>query len=614
MSERRDGNVRTWGALLDDLTAKAETDGDLAAAIDRFIGSARETLAKPLVRRVYRYEDVGKHRTHLDGRARPLEPEIQETFALAMSDTGTNGAMAAELPLLASAYRTTGEQCFLERLLEQLDEMASWSPLQRPGWTCYRPGHRLPADGKGDGNWLATGAGVRAIADMLEILPDEALPSALRARLDELLAKEIASIVDDWRARRPWFVRTDNALTNQWMLPTEGLVRACLVLGTDRHAEAYDLAMKNFFLALDSRGSAGEFEEGVAYANGTVASMLHAARAMAVTGDRRAIDHPFLANFPMWFAHHLQPGGFLISCFDAGSGRGGGDRLAGLCSLFVAHMGSAPARWVLSTQAADGYPNNLPGLAARAYPAVGDECAPPLFAAYERATMVNWRDGWNDDANGVWVRGGHETDQHDHYDRGHVNLIFNGKPILIEASTPPYHNKQMRTHYQPYAGHNVLDLGSGAAQKDVAPMAVARLDESGGEVTVDGAACYPGVQRWERHVQWNSQHLIVNDTVELEADKQDEIIFRWHLGTCERVHVEGEGAHFTVEWPDARMTLTGSQPLVVTQEEMPDNTLGERSWDDDSPDPTHTCIVVRPAGGTTSLSLSTTVSTSHGNE
>ena len=48
-----------------------------------------------------------------------------------------------------------------------------------------------------------------------------------------LLAAEIVSIVDDWRARRPWFVAHRTPLTNQWVLPTEGLVRACLLLGRE---------------------------------------------------------------------------------------------------------------------------------------------------------------------------------------------------------------------------------------------------------------------------------------------------------------------------------------------------------------------------------------------
>ena len=72
---------------------------------------------------------------------------------------GTASTAAVELPLVAAAYRVTGEAEFRDRALAQLQEMTRWSPLQRPGWTCYQRGNRLPPDGK-DGAWLATGSGV----------------------------------------------------------------------------------------------------------------------------------------------------------------------------------------------------------------------------------------------------------------------------------------------------------------------------------------------------------------------------------------------------------------------------------------------------------------------
>ena len=607
MLDEHGTELMRWDGLLDALARGAEREVRLREAIEPVVGEAREILRQPLVRRVYRYADVGKHRTHLDGRALQLEPEIQETFALAMSDCGASGAMARELPLLSAAYRLTGEEAFRKRLLAQLDEMATWSPIQRPGWTCFKPGNRPPEDGKGDGNWLATGSGVRAIGDVFEITPDGTIPSGLHERLEELLAMEIESIVDDWECSRPWFVRSNNPITNQWMLPTEGLVRACLILGPDRRREAYDLGVKNFLMALDSHGGAGEFEEGVGYANMTVNSMLHAARAMAAAGDRRGIDHPFLKNFPTWLAHHLQPGGFLIGCFDAGNGCGDGDRFSALNCLSVACTGSPVSSWMLSEYTPVGPTDDLVGLAARTRSPGEALAVPPLFAAYERAAMVNWRDSWREDANGVWVRGGHKDDQHDHFDRGHVNLIFRGRPILIEASTPLYHNPLMQTHYQSCAGHNVLDLGSGKAEKNVAPLTANCLDESGGDVTVDGSACYPDVRQWLRAVRWDSDRLSVEDAVELADGEGEIIVFRWHLGTTGPAQLQDENGRFTIEWAGARMTLFGADGLDVTPEKMPDNTLSDRPWDDELGDPMHTCIVVRSLGSVRSFKLTTVV-------
>ena len=62
----------------------------------------------------------------------------------------------------------------------------------------------------------------------------------------------------------------------------------------------YELGVANLLRALDVQGRQGEFNEGIGYATMTVASMLSAARAMAVQGDARALDHPFLRGFPTW--------------------------------------------------------------------------------------------------------------------------------------------------------------------------------------------------------------------------------------------------------------------------------------------------------------------------
>jgi Heparinase II/III-like protein len=611
-----EGALRSWPALLD---ASAD-DAAMAEARDQLVAQARKAVALPIIRRVYKLEEVGEHRTWLDGRSRALEDEIRETFALAMSDFAACNTTAAELPLLAAAYRLTGDAAFCGRVAAQLEEMTTWSPLQRPGWTLYTPGNRLPADGK-DGNWLATGTGIRAIHQALELMPKDPLDSDLIARLHALLETEIASIVDDWKTERPWFV-PNNPITNQWVLPTEGLVTACLVVGPEKHAEAYALGVKNMLRSIGAHGSGGEFEEGVGYASFTVTSILHTAHAMAVHGDRRAIDHPFLANFPTWLVHHLQPGNMTVNCFDAGSAYGAADKLRPLLSLLAVCTGSPAARWALANPVG-GPTDDLAGLAARGMAPVGADAAPPLFAQYERATRVNWRDSWNDDGTGVWVRGGHPTDQHDHQDRGHVNFIVGGKPILIEAGTPSYHHKLMMTHYTTGAGHNILQVGTAFPEATaeagkvvklpgwqkpggVAPITMKRLDAEGGEVAFDGSSCYDGVRQWNREVSWNAASLDVADTVSLSEGNTDIILFRWHLGTEDAVTIEGEEKAYTVTWSDAELTLEGSAPLTVTQTPMPDNTLDGHSGDED-PGNVHTCLVIQTAAPCTALTLKTRV-------
>ncbi len=609
--------VPSWAELLD---SSAE-DALRADARDALVAKAREALQQPPVKRVHALADVGTHRTWLDGRSRALEDEIRETFALAMSDFAACNMLAGELPLLAAGYRLTGEEAFRDRVVAQLEEMAGWSPLQRPGWTLYTPGNRLPEDGK-DGNWLATGTGVRAIGDALGLMPEDAIPDGLRDRLRILLESEIAGVVDDWGTKRPWFVRSDNAITNQWVLPTEGLVRACLITGVAEHREAYELGVTNLLQALNAHGPGGEFEEGIGYASFTMTSLLHAAHAMAAEGDRRAIDHAFLQNFPTWLVHHFQPGDVLINCFDAGGAQKAGEHMRPLLSLLAVCTGSPVARWGLAHLAC-GFSTDLAGLAAQGMPPVGMEEAPTLFAQYERAARVNWRDNWEEDGTGVWVRGGHGLDQHDHQDRGHVNFIAKGRPILIEAGTPSYHHKLMMTHYTTGAGHNVLQVGTafpdGGADAGklvklpgwqkaggVAPITVRRLDEEGGEVIVDASACYDEASRWMRTVRWEGTRLTVTDEVTLPAGSVEVILFRWHLGTEEAASITEEGQAFSITWSDTDMTVSGSAPLAVSQRNMPDHTLAGHNGGEDSGN-VHTCVVVQTVGKTEMLRLETSI-------
>ncbi|MBI2441963.1 MAG: heparinase II/III family protein [Lentisphaerae bacterium] len=590
----------TWSELVDRMEADS---------VRQLVAKADEILKAPIVRRVYRYEDVGKHRTWLDLRAKLLHETNRRLFALAMSDMGTANLLSVELPILAAAYRRTGAERFLSRVSTQLEEAAAWSPIQRPGWMCYTNDRSLPADGK-DGSWLATGRGVRAICDALEILPEGACGDELRGRLKALLAAEIEGVVDDWRAKRQWFVRWEDPITNQWVLPTEGLVRACLFLGRDTHGQAYELGVTNLLKAMDAHGAAGEFEEGIGYAAFTVDSMLHAARAMAAQGDRRALDHVFLRHFPQWMIHHIQPGRMTINCFDAGGAclpRSGG-QFQSLLSLILACANSAEARWALQEHF-DGPSNDLPGLIARAL--INGPCeAPPLFAVYDKARRVNWRDSWNDDATGVWIRGGHKDDQHDHQDRGHVNFVARGRPILIEAGTPAYHHPEIVRLFKSGVGHNVLQLGTAMPDtadcsfdkpplgwqkfRTVAPLTVASLDVRGGRVIMDGTECYDGLKLWRREVEWTAAKLAVEDVVILANDRRDTLLFRWHLGTSGDVNLSGTGARWTAEWPAALITLEASAPIVVSRTDLPDHTLKAIVWDDDvAAYSRHVCLVVQ---------------------
>lgn len=644
----REGTVRAsmndailaWRELID----RARPLPAAQPGIRLLVEGAHRILGLELVQRVYRLEDVGfKGRTWRDPRVdSPMtDPEVREYAALAHSDCGTCGTAARELETLACAYRITGEACFSDRIVRQLAELATWSPLQRPGWNYAKPG----PDGKG-GAWLATGEGVHAVVHTLDLLPAGAVPPGVRADLARLLEKEIEEIADDWAAKRTWFIRTNNAITNQWIAPTAALVQACLFLGPERYPDVYRLGVSNLRQSVESHSGEGSFEEGFGYAH-YVRHLFYATHAMAVHGDQELYDHPFFRNFGTWYVHHYQPGGFYINCFDAGhaaremppaaddlgwlairqrSGKAPSDSRADLLALTAVCTGNQDALWALR-RLHGAFPATLNGLAASALPPPAAAYQPALYAAYDRARRVNWRSSWRPDASGIWVRGGHPLDQHDHNDRGHVNFVARGRPILIEAGTPSYANLKLPSHYASGAGHNVLQVGLAevavgdqAARmspphgwqkpRTEAPLTVRRLDADGGEVEVDGTKGYDGVHRWHRVVRWTAGDVQVLDDVELTAGETQVVVFRWHLGTSEPVQVTADSdGRIVAVWADATIRVAADRPLRAVAVPMPDHTLrlrlpqpGQEDVDD-----LHTCLVIQTEKPVSAVRIETSI-------
>jgi hypothetical protein len=599
--------VSDVGALM----VSIRNDARLTKQRDAFMVEARTIAALPLVRRPYTYAEVGKPtRSWMDGRAIALHADHEpsrDTFALSLADFTSCQNLSNELPMLATAFGLTGDEAIKQRILSQLDELASWSPLQRPGWQLVRKGDRLPADGK-HGSWLGTGLGVRAIVDTLELLPRDVVSADLRARLEKLLAAEIDQVVDDWKSKRQWFVKSNNPITNQWVLPTEGLITACLFLGVDRHREAYELGVANMMMSFDVHGVDGEFEEGFNYAAMTVRSFIATARAMASHGDDRLLKHTYLQRFPTWLVHHLQPGGYLINAFDCyWSQAAQNPDFPRLLADLAVYTHSPVAHWALM-RTFKRSPASPSELLAHGLPAPTDDMAPPLFAAYPRATRVNWRSGWDDAASGAWIRGGHSTDQHDNVDRGHVNFIVAGKPILIESGTPVYHHPHGAKFYSAM-GHNILQLGDGQPSKSPAPITVHRLDAAGGDITVDVSACYAPKATWVRRVTWTATNMTVVDTVErTTADASTTPLFRWKLGTSDPVTIASDAAKPGASWPDATITIDCTEPLTLTQERLPDHTMDVfKPWNGPQDDHLHTCLVVTAPATVATLTITTRI-------
>jgi len=632
--------VPSWSELLD-LAIKSPA---AQPYLKQIVADARTVLGMELVQRMYRLEDLGvKGRSWRDPRTRRpnLDPKIREIAALAHSDTAACGGAAGDLGLLACAYRITGEKVFLDRLILQMKEVTTWSPFQRAGWNYALPG----PDGKG-GAWLATPSGVYALVNTIRLLPPNCLPADLMQAVNKRLESEIAEITDDWATKRTWFIRTNNAFTNQWIAPTVGLVEACLFLGPERFPDAFRLGLKNVRQSVECHGPEGAFEEGFCYSH-YVRLLFNATHSLAVAGHGELYNHPFLKNFGTWYVHNYQPNGFYINAFDCIGGARetvqpadhpgvmerrarvvGADQnsRAAFLSLVAVCTGNNDALWGLHNLEG-GPPPNLTGVAAQMLLEPNSARPTRLFAAYDRARRVNWRSSWQPDASGFWIRGGHSTDQHDHNDRGHINFIAQGRPILIEAGTPIYSNPKIASHYASSAGHNVLHLGLGEPEtgnnaqrmnpprgwqkrSTVVPLKVHRLDAEGGKVEADGSSAYDGLDRWLRTVEWNAKSLYAIDEVDVLPEQTEIVRFRWHLGVRDGVTIVTDAHGWpTARWSDAELQVTANQPIQMEITKMPDHTLRHRIPDNvnEDVDDEHICLVVRTTNKVESVRMETKI-------
>jgi hypothetical protein len=629
-----------YAVALDQLKLRMAESPEVSEEVDMILDEAFQILHQPLIRRADSLEELrnpGNQRSgHVDPRTEnitKIDPRKAELFALAEADKAACQTLADELPLLAAAYRLTKNPLLLERIIAQLEEFVGWDPIQRPGWSLHNGTNSLPADGN-DGVWLATGLGLSALSQTVQILPPGSLPAPLMDNVYMQLDREIKRSEQDWDNRVGWFMRDKATTSNQWIVPSSGLLSATIIAGPEIYPEAYALAISNLEQSLSSLGADGASSEGVAYAIDVTAPYLYlAAIESSFQGDQRLGGHPFLKNFPTWLVLTLQPGESMVNAFDGWlSTRGIYHVLNGRITRLAALSGSPELEWICQ--------NKMPGPSCDLYGLLllngaGDDLPEPSrYGDYDRARWVVWRSSWDEDASGVWVRGGHSLDLHDHNDRGHVNFIASGTPLLIESGTPSYGHPQKASRYDSVVGHNVLQVGNDISPKrSVAPITVARLDDLGGDITVEAGAGYVGVEFWKRHVCWDKYTLTVTDEVVLT--QPDFVLFRWHLasrqkpeisadasggGTYAEVHLpageiiypgwlgplpDGDGwiptAEDILQTPSAIITIRSDQPLVAFTAEGVDHTMKYRMQDNP-----HTLLIVRSSQQVNRIEIVTT--------
>lgn len=567
-------------------------------------GYSIDSRVSGLLQEAERLRSLGQHE-----KANILKNNT-EIFALAMSDNATTAVSRIRQLSLALRATTIEEEktTFRNALIAQLSEVATWSPLQRPGWTLFSPSQRLPAGMSRDGVWLVHGSLMPELVIVLADLKSE-LPESLITQLKEFLEREVNQIKSDWEQRIPWYVKSNEARSNQWAMPSIGMLAGAMYLGTE-YLDAYNLAVKNLVAFGRAQGESGSYSEGTAYSDMTLSRVLPVI-SLAVQGgdDRLARLSEFYKNHAAWRLRNLFPKGRNVEAFDNRSvfwnstafeiSRLGKSLQPGFDLDAILHkVNSNPS---FTGTFADIVFHLFPG------PTSNGNLAP--FHFYGNQQLLTWQTELaSNDSNAIWIRGNSLNDSHFHRDGGHVSIFKSGQPLLIEAGSPDYGDPEYGI-YASAAGHNVLQAGmpKGKNVRASCPIDVQTLDNNGGKISIECRDAYTGVHSWKRMVQWDDSKVTISDSAFLRTMASDtETWFLFHTAEDSPLSfARREEKEVLVTLPNSTSTIrfTSSTPFVVDDTPCKSVVMGKPTQPK-----TFRCIAVRPKSRTDSFKLFSSIS------
>lgn len=610
-----DSGVISFGERLDRLNAE-ETN----AEIEQILEKAMKIARGPILERAYSMADMdpdsGRRVADSRAKGRSLEerkPEAAEPFALASGDMGASRILFEELPLLSGAYRITGSPEIEDYLIRQLQEIVTWKPFQRPGWTLPHRNDELPPEG--DGVWLATGTMLQTLALVFEILPDDSLPDELEQSVRNRMREEIELTYENWTRKIPWYVQKEASHSNQWIVPASGMLIGALSLGEEDLQDAYKLGLESLAQSLSNTGSDGSMNEGYIYAlSWSMRALILANHFMLEAGNQQFAENGFFQNLPGWIALFFQPGGNLVNAFDGFRTQMGEVKAVRPDVTFVAGITGDPSlRWIINNVLDEPSPD-FSGLLVLSESA--ESVQPELWGVFEKSAMLVWRSSWEYDASGLWIRGGDVDDFHDHHDRGHINFIVGGIPILIESGTPGYSHPRKKEDYDSALGHNTLRWGDEIfPQKAPAKIDIKEISNTGGTATINLDSVYNRIESYTRTVNWGPRSLKVTDDLTASEANAQRGSVRWHLSSSAPAEIKEEIDHVTVrippstktlnygikiQLPEVKMLIRSNCGITVKDLKYPDHTLQFRSQENQ-----HTVLEVSTKEPVTEWNLET---------
>ena len=509
--------------------------------------------------------------------------------ALAMSDCTQTYFLVQKAVPLAVAARFTGNQVYLDKVIEILRETALYVPLQRQGWSLGTANATMHPEG--DGPNMATAWGVSAIVDMLDIL-GPLVPMDLQDQLKKNLRNEVHLIVKAWALKLPWYVQSRSVMSNQWTDPNVAMIKACLYLGDPTLLPAYNLGVENLAATLRASQSDGAFLEGFAYAQMSGGAMVSIIGNIHANNDLRCDQYPFLAKFWRWLLQMQMPGQYLVNCADCNLAKlPPWSTNSPLSSIVDAAFASGDTRALEAVKFA--FPKSEDTLSGLQYfDAVSRVSAPavwplPLYEFFPSQQLLVWKSAYEAPAKlqsalGLWIKGGTLGEKsHGHRDQGQISVYKGNNVILLDCGTPhDYGDPQLDTVFASAAGHNIMQIGE--LQPRVlpvnAPMNIIALNGNGGHVILDLVNASTAVTSCTREISWDRLGgFSIDDKVQLKsAAAGGTEFYRFHTGSLNPVTITGQGKEWTATWAHATMSFFSDIPILVEQMPWRDEVLDSK--------------------------------------
>ena len=542
----------------------------------------------------------------LDPQVATLPIGRREIYALAIVDTNQTVFALYEGVMFAVNAKSSMDPAEIQKSIVMLEEInKNYIPLQRPGYTSYDPSVAITADG--DGVWLATGWGISAIVDLLDVLGDS-VSADLRERLNNQLREEVKRIAVDWRDKRPWFVKSRCVVSNQWLGPTIGLIKACLFLKDPQLLPAYNLGIENLLAFLRAQGPDGSFLEGVTYAEMSLNEAHEIIGSINKIGDLRCANVPFVQNNWKWFVQMYMPGAMLVNCNDSPrSSLPSHFMTVPLASLATAAMASTDPNALSMLRFLYPNPQPIASLIAVKFAnfiRTGTGVSVPslpTFAYFPNQQLVTWRSEFQpvqspQTALGLWMKGGTPSEMHTHREQGNLSVYNGNRIILMNCGTPGYGDADYLRSASA-SGSSIMQVDEVAPHGIPvdAPLVVNQLDANGGSVSIVASNAYVG-SNCTRNIEWNiSGQIQIKDQVAFNNSvPSGSIIYKFHTGSDVPLQITGAGKVWQVSWRGVSMTITASEPVVVEQSTELDKVIQPFS---------HQAIHIRAANATSALTV-----------